>query len=202
MRRLLGAGAFGALFVLLLVGERSASADEPRSPPPAPAAEPPAQGAWDASLRAGYGAAWTTGVSSLGVGLGGSAGYVFPWHLRLELVALWSAGDTDGANNAAITYRASYSSLRGTGGVAYEIAIGPVRLRPGIQAGATFIYGSTKVGPATVRDGEPRFIVGPSLAAVLRVERFDVGIATEAFFLPSWVAAPSAGVYALTGVRF
>jgi hypothetical protein len=64
------------------------------------------------------------------------------------------------------------------------------------------IYGFTRVGPTKIRDGEPRFIVGPDLAAVVRLGRYDVGIATEAFFLPSWVAAPSAGIYALTGARF
>ena len=157
---------------------------------------------WDASLRAGYAAAWTTGVSSLGVGLGASAGYVFPARIRLEVVAVWSAGDTDGASNGVITYRASYSSLRGTVGALYEIPIGPVRLRPGIQTGLTFIYGYTQVGLAKVRDGEPRFIVGPALTAVVRLGRYDVGVAGEAFFLPSWVAAPSAGVYAVSGMRF
>jgi len=157
---------------------------------------------WDASLRAGYAAAWTTGVSSLGVGLGGSAGYVFPFRIRVELVAVWSAGETDGASNGVITYRSSYSSLRGTAGAAYEIPIGPVRLRPGLQTGLTFIYGYTRVGAAKIRDAEPRFIVGPDLAAVVRLGRYDVGLAAEAFFLPSWVAAPSAGVYALSGMRF
>lgn len=159
-------------------------------------------GPWDASLRAGYAAAWTTGVASLGVGAGASAGYVFPFRLRLEAVAVWSAGDTDGAGNGIITYRASYSSLRATAGAAYEIPIGPVRLRPGAQTGFTFIYGYTRVGSSKIRDGEPRYIVGPALAAVLRLGRYDVGLAAEAFFLPSWVAAPSAGVYALTGARF
>lgn len=157
---------------------------------------------WDASLRAGYAGAWTTGVSSLGVGAGASAGYVFPFRLRLEVVAVWSAGDVDAAGNGAVTYRASYSSLRGTAGAAYEIPIGPLRLRPGAQTGLTFIYGYTRVGSAKIRDGEPRYIVGPALAAVVRLGRYDVGVAAEAFFLPSWVAAPSAGVYALTGVRF
>jgi hypothetical protein len=157
---------------------------------------------WDASVRAGYAAAWTTGVSSLGVGLGGSAGYVFPFRIRVELVAVWSAGDTDAASNGVIRYRASYSSLRGTAGAAYEIPIGPVRVRPGLQTGFTFIYGYTQVGAAKLRDGEARFIVGPALSAVVRVGRWDVGLATEAFFLPSWVAAPSAGIYALTGTRF
>jgi hypothetical protein len=157
---------------------------------------------WDASLRAGYAAAWTTGVSSLGVGLGASAGYVFPARIRLEVVAVWSAGDTDGAGNGAITYRSSYSSLRGTAGAAYEIPIGPVRLRPGVQTGATLIYGFTRVGPTKIRDGEPRFIVGPAIEAVVRLGRYDLGVAAEAFFLPSWVAAPSAGIYALSGVRF
>jgi hypothetical protein len=157
---------------------------------------------WDASLRAGYAAAWTTGVSSLGVGLGAAAGYVFPARIRLEVVAVWSAGDTDGAGNGVVTYRSSYSSLRGTAGAAYEIPIGPVRLRPGLQTGATLIYGFTRVGTAKIRDGEPRFIVGPALSAVVRFGRYDLGVAAEAFFLPSWVAAPSAGIYALTGVRF
>lgn len=166
------------------------------------AREARADGEWDASLRAGYAAAWTTGVSSLGTGAGASVGYVFPVRIRLELVAVWSAGDTDVASNAVLTYRASYASLRGTAGAAYEIPIGPVRLRPGVQTGFTFIYGTTQVGAAKLRDGEPRFIVGPALAAVMRLGRFDVGLATEAFFLPSWVAAPSAGVYALTGARF
>ena len=168
------------------------------------AAERPARAddAWDASLRAGYAAAWTTGVSSLGVGLGASAGYVFPARIRLEVVAVWSAGDTDGAGNGVITYRSSYSSLRGTAGAAYEIPIGPVRLRPGLQAGATLIYGFTRVGPAKIRDGEPRFIVGPALSAVVRLGRYDLGVAAEAFLLPSRVAAPSAGIYALSGLRF
>jgi hypothetical protein len=181
-----------ALVLASALGSREARASD----------EARASGAWDASLRAGYAAAWTTGVSSLGAGAGASVGYVFPIRIRLELVAVWSAGDTDVASNAVLTYRASYSSLRGTAGAAYEIPIGPVRLRPGLQTGLTFIYGTTQVGAAKVRDGEPRFIVGPALAAVVRLGRFDVGLATEAFFLPSWVAAPSAGVYALTGARF
>ena len=186
-RNHLATGAATALVLaLLLVAERPARAED----------------RWDASLRAGYAAAWTTGVSSLGVGLGGSAGYVFPARLRLEVVAVWSAGDTDGAGNGVITYRSSYSSLRGTAGAAYEIPIGPVRLRPGLQTGVTLIYGFTRVGPTKIRDGEPRFIVGPALAAVVRLDRYDLGIAAEAFFLPSWVAAPSAGIYALSGVRF
>ena len=134
---------------------------------------------WDGSLRAGYAAAWSTGVSSLGVGLGGSAGYVFPFRIRVELVAVWSAGDTDAASNGVTTYRSSYSSLRGTAGAAYEIPIGPVRLRPGLQAGLTFIYGYTRVGAAEIRDGEPRFIVGPALAAVVRLGRYDVGLAGD-----------------------
>lgn len=176
-----------ALVITLVVGdERQAHADQ----------------GWDASLRAGYAQQWTTGVSSLGLGAGASAGYVFPARLRLEVVAVWSAGETDAAGNGVITYRSSYSSLRGTAGAAYEIPIGPVRLRPGLQAGVTLIYGFTRVGPTKIRDGEPRFIVGPDLAAVVRLGRYDVGIATEAFFLPSWVAAPSAGIYALTGARF
>ena len=186
--------------VILLGAERPAHAD-PLGAPAAPAAAP-ARGTWDAALRAGFAAAWTTGVGSLGAGLGGSMGYVFPARLRVEAVAVWSAGDTDQAANDSITYRASYASLRGTVGIAYEIPIGPVRLRPGVQTGVTFIYGSTRVGTATVRDGEPRFIIGPHLAAVVRVRRFDVGAATEAFVLPSWVAAPSVGIYALGGLRF
>ena len=190
LRRL---GAVLAVAIAMVFGaERAARADEQAA----------RADAWDVSLRAGDAAAWTTGVSSLGVGLGGSAGYVFPFRIRLELVAVWSAGDTDGASNGVITYRSSYSSLRGTAGASYEIPIGPVRLRPGIQTGFTFIYGYTQVGPAKLRDGEPRFIVGPALAAVVRLGRYDVGVATEAFFLPSWVAAPSAGVYALSGMRF
>ena len=184
MDRLLTVAA--TVLAVVLVAERPARADD----------------RWDASLRAGYAAAWTTGVSSLGVGLGASAGYVFPARIRLEVVAVWSAGDTDGAGNGVITYRSSYSSLRGTAGAAYEIPIGPVRLRPGLQAGATLIYGFTRVGPAKIRDGEPRFIVGPALSAVVRLDRYDLGVAAEAFFLPSWVAAPSAGIYALSGLRF
>jgi hypothetical protein len=184
MKRLAIVAAF-ALTTLLGV-ERTARADD----------------RWDAALRAGYAAAWTTGVSSLGVSLGASAGYVFPARIRLEVVAVWSAGDTDGAGNGAITYRSSYSSLRGTAGAAYEIPIGPVRLRPGVQTGATFIYGFTRVGTSKIRDGEPRFIVGPALSAVVRLGRYDLGVAAEAFFLPSWVAAPSAGIYALSGLRF
>ena len=183
----------------VLERESAALAGEP-SPPPL--VVPAARGIWDVSLRAGYAAAWTTGIASLGVGLGASAGYVFLSRIRLDAVALWSAGDTDEASNGAITYRSSYSSLRGTAGAAYDIPIGPVHLRPGLQTGATLIYGYTRVGAATVRDGAPRFIVGPQLAAVLRAGHFDVGVVIEAFFLPSWVAAPSAGVYALTGVRF
>ncbi len=189
-----------AMLLVVLLGGGSASGGEPPSPP---VVETPARGTWDASLRAGYAAAWSTGVSSLGVGLGASGGYVFSSpRIRLEVVALWSVGDTDAASNGVITYRASYSSLRVTGGVAYEIPIGPVRLRPGIQAGVTLIHGYTRIGAAEVRDGEPRFIMGPQLAAVVRIRRFDVGLAAEAFFLPSWVAAPSAGLYATTGVRF
>ncbi len=192
VRRYRAAAVIAGLAVVGIVPERTSMAGEPA----------PARGTWDAAARVGYGSAWTTGVSSLGVGVGGSVGYVLPVRIRFELVLLWSAGDTDDAGNGAFRYAASYSSLHGTAAVAYEIPIGPVRLRPGIEGGATLIYGYTTVGAATLHDDKLRFIVGPALSGVVRIERFDVGLAAEAFFVPTWVAAPRAGIYALTGMRF
>ena len=87
-------------------------------------------------------------------------------------------------------------------GVFYELGRGSVRLRPGLQSGLTIITGSTRIGTSSVQDVDPRFLLGPALSAVVHVGRLELGIATEAFFLPSQPAAPSAGVYATTGWVF
>ena len=83
---------------------------------------------WDAALRAGYGATWTTGIPYLGFGLGASAGYVFPRRLRIEGVLLWSAGQVQEASTTTLSYRSSQSSWRGTMGVFYELGRGSVQI--------------------------------------------------------------------------
>ncbi|MGZ3424627.1 MAG: hypothetical protein ACXVEE_42610 [Polyangiales bacterium] len=161
-----------------------------------------AEGRWDASLRAGYGYMFTTGVSSLGTGGGPSMGYVFRSHVRLELAALWSYGDTVRASNATLAYRSSYSSMHATAGVGYELAIGPFRFTPGARLGGLYVDGSTVVGPTKVHDEKWFPMIGPSLLFVVRIGRAEFGVDGESFFLPTWVASPVCGVYATGGYRF
>ncbi|MDB4937260.1 MAG: hypothetical protein JWP87_4232 [Labilithrix sp.] len=155
------------------------------------------------SLRGGYGTVWSSGVNYLNDGFGASIGHRFGLHLRVEVVALWSYGASVTAANSTIAYRSAYSSTQGSVGVGYEWRFGALRLRPGARAGAIVTDGYTRVGTATMHDHHWLPIIGPSVEAVVLVaRRIELGVVGEAFFVPTWIAAPAAGVYGVAGVAF
>jgi hypothetical protein len=160
------------------------------------------QGGWDASLRAGYGYMFTTGVSPVGVGAGPSLARVFRSHVRLELAAMWSYGTSERATNGSFTYRSSYASMHLTGGVGYELALGPLRITPGARVGGLRVEGTTHDGAAKFHDEQLHPMFGPSLLLIVRVGHVELGVDGEAYYLPTWVASPICALYATGGVRF
>lgn len=157
---------------------------------------------WDASLRAGYGYMFTSGVSPVGAGAGPSIARVFRSRLRLELAAMWSAGTSERASNASFTYRSSYSSMHATAGIGYELALGPFRVTPGARFGGLRVEGTTHDGDAKFHDERWLPILGPSLLLIARIGRLELGLDGEAFYLPTWVASPICALYATGGLRF
>jgi hypothetical protein len=180
VKRLVGAAS---LLASLLAG-RSACADD------------------DVSLRNGYGHVFTDGVSYLNTGFGLAIGHGLGRHFRVEVVGLWSSGAKERASNGTIRYQSAYSSVRGSLGMSYEARLGPVRLRPGLTGGVYVIDGYTQVGTAKQQDALWRPFFGPYLESVVLVGRFELGLACEAFYVPSWPAAPTAGVYGIAGLVF
>ncbi len=184
-----------ALVATLLLAPSVARATEEaqRSTPPERRAE------WTLGARVGYVAAWSTGVSHLGIGEGLAFGRTWRWGLHLELQGFHFEGDRDVAGNATLTYVSSYHSLAAQAGAGYEFALGHLRLRPGALAGVSFVDGVTKLGRAIVKDEITRGTFGPSFTCFVVLSRFHLGAEAQALFVPSDVAAPSLGVFGLFG---
>jgi hypothetical protein len=155
---------------------------------------------WDISGRAGYGFVYTDSVSYLHAGCGGSMGHLFFRHLRLELTGLASTGQTISAGNATMLYTSSSTSFQGTFGIGYQGSIGPIYVRPALRSGLSIITTKDQVGASIIRNQRLEPIVGPSLGVVARVKHLELGVVTEAFFLPGWIASPTFGVYGVVGV--
>lgn len=156
---------------------------------------------WTIDARAGYASSWTTGVSHLGVGEGLALGHTWASKLHLELQGLHFQGQEVSAGNATITYRAEYSSTQVQAGFGYGLALGRLLVRPYVQSGLSFVDGHTTVGTAKLRDEITRWMVGPSVAVLVRVSRFVVGVDGQAFFVLTTVAAPSLGVFGVFGIE-
>jgi hypothetical protein len=110
------------------------------------------------------------------------------------------------ATNGNIAYRSSTWSTRATAGVGLDVAVGrlvvPLILRPGIGAGANLVADETRVGPARARTSRLYPLVGPSLVLAARLRSFEVGVHGEAFYVPTWPAAPLAGMTGFLAVMF
>jgi hypothetical protein len=155
---------------------------------------------WTIDGRVGYAAAWSTGVSHLGVGEGLAVGRTWASGIHLELQGFHFQGAEVTASNAVLRYRASYSSLQLQGAAGYDFALGALRIRPSLCTGFAFVDGKTVVGAAKESDDITRWQVGPSLTVLVRVSRFVIGVDGQAFFVPSTVAAPSLGLYGVFGI--
>lgn len=190
-------------FVLLTAGVASAGEAPNASPSTSTSAQ---EGRFRASIRAGYGAVFTTGLSYLGTGAGLSIAYAITPSWVADATLLGSQGESIRASNqgnGGFVYQSSYSSIQSTLGAAYTGRMGPLRIRPGVRAGLSFVDGRTKLGASTMRDEHRLPIVGPHLEITVRLfSRFEVGVDGEAFFLPTWVAAPTAGLYGVAGAVF
>ena len=165
----------------------------------APPASPAKDAVWTIDGRVGYAAAWSTGVSHLGIGEGLALGRTWGWGLHLELSAAHFEGQRITAGNAMLEYVASYHSYAMQAGAGWELRAAFLHVRPGVQSGVSFIEGKTKLGSLALHDDIARLMFGPSLAAFVQISHFHVGAAAEAFFVPSTVAAPTLGVFGLFG---
>lgn len=183
------------LSTLLVLAPAVARATEEAQRP----SSPERRAEWTLDGRVGYAAAWSTGVSHLGVGEGLAIGRTWRSGLHLELQGFHFEGDRDVAGNATLTYVSSYHSLAAQVGASYELALGRLRIRPGGLVGISFIDGVTKLGPAIIRDEVTRGMFGPSLTCFVVVSRFHVGAEAQALFVPTTVAAPSVAAFGLFG---
>ena len=190
-----------ALLVAAAVAGTSASparAQERAAPAPASA---PGRAAWTLDGRVGYAAAWTTGVSHLGLGEGLALGRTSRSGLHLELQAFHFGGQTVAAGNATLRYAASYRSTAAQAAVGYELGVGIVRLRPGVAGGLSLIRGRTELGTTELHDDDTRWTFGPSLACFVRLSRLHFGVDAQALFVPAAIAAPSLGLFGLFGAE-
>ncbi|MBK6692025.1 MAG: hypothetical protein IPG50_07440 [Myxococcales bacterium] len=150
--------------------------------------------------RIGYGATFTTGQPFLGAGTGLAVGMTLPSRFHFELGALAHLGSAKAAVGPGATFHARYASFLGLAGAGYDWSLArALVLRPSLVAGGILIAGSTQVGTERERDVRPLFLVGPSLACLVRFGRFHAGADATAFFVPARVAAPVATTYALFG---
>lgn len=152
--------------------------------------------------RIGYGATFTTGQPFLGAGTGLAAGITLPSRFHFELGALAHLGSAKAAVGPGATFHARYASFLGLAGAGYDWSLSrALVLRPSLVAGGILVAGSTQVGTERERDVRPLFLVGPSLACLVRFGRFHAGADATAFFVPARVAAPMATTYALFGLE-
>ncbi|HEY8073719.1 MAG TPA: hypothetical protein VIF62_06415 [Labilithrix sp.] len=181
-----------ALVLPLLFAARNADGEEA-------VAKPSGRAAWTFDTRVGYAAAWETGVSHLGVGEGLAIGRTFGSGLHLELQGFLFQGASVEASNDAFAYRAHYSSTQLQAGAGWDLPLAFFVVRPSLETGFVFVDGKTTVGPSKEHDAITRFVVGPSLAALVRVWHVSFGVDAQAFFVPSTIAAPSLGVFGVAG---
>jgi hypothetical protein len=149
---------------------------------------------------------FTDGLSYLGAGVGLSVGRRVTARLRLELGMGHGFGSAIRASNGVLDYRSRTSSTQATLGAGYDLAIGlgrvPLVARPGVRVGGRVIIEEADVGQATSRSTHLHPLVGPCLAIALRLGRMELGVDGEAFYVPTWPAAPSAGLYGFAAVAF
>jgi hypothetical protein len=159
------------------------------------------EGVWTIDGRAGYAASWSTGVSHLGMGEGLAVGRTFPSRVHVEIQGLHFHGEEARAGNESLVYRAEYASTQLQAAFGYELALGILRVRPGVQSGVSFVSGHTSVGTVQRRDDIARWMVGPSVTVLVHVAQLVVGVDAQAFFVPTAVAAPAAGLYGVLGIE-
>jgi hypothetical protein len=162
---------------------------------------------WDVVARGGYGTVFTDGLSYVGPSVGGAVGWR-PWgrRLRLEAGVLHAFGSDVRATNGIVAYRSATSSSRVTAGVSVDVYTGrlllPLILRPGVRAGANVVVDETVVGPARARGTQLYPVVGPSLVLAARLRGFELGVDGEAYYVPTWPAAPLAALSGFIAVMF
>jgi hypothetical protein len=162
---------------------------------------------WNLDARVGYGAAWTTGQSYLGLGSGLAGGVTFRTPIHVELGAVVYSGSIVSAANGTMFYWSRDWSVLVRGAVGYDFAVAGTGaaprfvLRPQVVAGGVFIADTTRFG-ADVHRSEVQSLVtfGPGAAALVQVGEWHLGVDGSASFVPSRVAAPIGAVYGVFGV--
>jgi len=155
---------------------------------------------WHLDARAGWAASWTTGQSYLGLGVGLAGGVTLRVPYHLEIGALYHGGSTVSAENATIEYWSRNSSVLAHAAAGYDVKFDEgVVVRPQLIIGCVVISDSMRLGEVTRKGLEPLFVGGFGLVALAEFEGFHVGLDMRALAVPSRIASPIGGMYALFG---
>jgi hypothetical protein len=206
MRRLNGFACAVSVVLSIVVPARRAAAETPHVEPacavPLSTTTAPRLGPWELGPVLGYARAWTNGLSHLEVTTGLSLDYELPSHLAIGGSLLHHFGSHEAGAGPGTRYHASVASSSADLRVGYSFWFADrLVVRPGLSGGLTWVTGSTEVGGLPRSNDSMIGTVGPSLTLLVRVERYLLGLESDARFVPSQVAGPIGAIYGVFRVR-